>query len=385
MKRSKSWSDENRLLAARPALWLCALTVAIFIGWAAFAEIDEVTRGEGKVIPSSRLQKIQSLEGGIVEELLVSEGQLVEQGDPLLRLDKTRFLAAFREGETQASSLLASITRLEAEVRESDSLTFPKELKIDEKDRLFEQALFASRQTNKQEKIAGLKRRMRIVDDQLDILRPMVAAESVSQMELLRLEKELEDLKGQIIEVSNNYMQDAYTELTQKKAELNALNESLVQRQDQLARTEIISPVKGMVNDILVTTRGGVVQPGEPIMYVLPIDEQLLIEAKIAPEDIAFLAPGMSAKVKITAYDFSIYGDLEGEVIQISPDTIEEETAQGKAYFYQILIATEGNHLVKDGKSYPIRPGMIAQVDVLGGKRTVLNYLLNPLLKAKLN
>lgn len=385
MKRSKSWSDENRLLAARPALWLCALTVAIFIGWAAFAEIDEVTRGEGKVIPSSRLQKIQSLEGGIVEELLVSEGQLVEQGDPLLRLDKTRFLAAFREGETQASSLLASITRLEAEVRESDSLTFPKELKIDEKDRLFEQALFASRQTNKQEKIAGLKRRMRIVDDQLDILRPMVAAESVSQMELLRLEKELEDLKGQIIEVSNNYMQDAYTELTQKKAELNALNESLVQRQDQLARTEIISPVKGMVNDILVTTRGGVVQPGEPIMYVLPIDEQLLIEAKIAPEDIAFLAPGMSAKVKITAYDFSIYGDLEGEVIQISPDTIEEETAQGKAYFYQILIATEGNHLVKDGKSYPIRPGMIAQVDILGGKRTVLNYLLNPLLKAKLN
>lgn len=385
MKRSKSWSDEDRLLAARPALWLCALTVAIFIGWAAFAEIDEVTRGEGKVIPSSRLQKIQSLEGGIVEELLVSEGQLVEQGDPLLRLDKTRFLAAFREGETQASSLLASITRLEAEVRESDSLTFPKELKIDEKDRLFEQALFASRQTNKQEKIAGLKRRMRIVGDQLDILRPMVAAESVSQMELLRLEKELEDLKGQIIEVSNNYMQDAYTELTQKKAELNALNESLVQRQDQLARTEIISPVKGMVNDILVTTRGGVVQPGEPIMYVLPIDEQLLIEAKIAPEDIAFLAPGMSAKVKITAYDFSIYGDLEGEVIQISPDTIEEETAQGKAYFYQILIATEGNHLVKDGKSYPIRPGMIAQVDVLGGKRTVLNYLLNPLLKAKLN
>ncbi|WP_105201230.1 HlyD family efflux transporter periplasmic adaptor subunit, partial [Pseudoalteromonas sp. T1lg10] len=262
---------------------------------------------------------------------------------------------------------------------------FPNELKIDEKDRIFEQALFASRRTNKQEKVVGLQRRMHIVEEQLGILRPMVASESVSQMELLRLEKELEDLKGQIIEVSNNYMQDAYTELTQKKAELNALNESLVQRQDQLTRTQITSPVKGMVNDILVTTRGGVVQPGEPIMYVLPIDEQLLIEAKIAPEDIAFLAPGMSAKVKITAYDFSIYGDLEGEVIQISPDTIEEETAQGKAYFYQILITTEGNQLVKGDKSYPIRPGMIAQVDVLGGKRTVLSYLLNPLLKAKLN
>ena len=140
-----------------------------------------------------------------------------------------------------------------------------------------------------------------------------------------------------------------------------------------------------MINDILVTTRGGVVQPGEAILYILPIDEQLLIEAKIAPKDIAFLAPGMPAKVKITAYDFSIYGDLEGEVIQISADTIEEETAQGKAYFYQILIATQSNNLIKNGKNYPIRPGMIAQVDVLGGKRTVLSYLLNPLLKAKLN
>ncbi len=385
MKQSTHWLNEDRYFGARPALWLCTLIIAIFIVWAAFAEIDEVTRGEGKVVPSSRLQKIQSLEGGIVEELLVSEGQLVKQGDPLLRLDKTRFLAAFREGESQASSLLASTTRLEAEVRDSPTLTFPSELKIDEKDRLFEQALFAARRNNKQEKISGLQRRMHIVKEQLNILQPMVASKSVSQMELLRLEKELEDLKGQIVEISNNYMQDAYTELTQKKAELNALNESLVQRQDQLKRTQITSPVKGMVNDILVTTRGGVVQPGEPILYVLPIDEQLLIEAQIAPEDIAFLAPGMPAKVKITAYDFSIYGDLEGEVIQISADTIEEETAQGKAYFYQILIATQSNHLVKNGKSYSIRPGMIAQVDVLGGKRTVLSYLLNPLLKAKLN
>lgn len=385
MKHSQLWSNQNHLLEARPALWSCILIVAIFIIWAAFAEIDEVTRGEGKVIPSSRLQKIQSLEGGIVEELLVTEGQLVKQGDPLLHLDKTRFLAAFREGKSQASSLLASTTRLEAEVRDSPTLIFPSDIEIDEKDRLFEQALFAARRDNKQEKILGLQRRMRIVENQLSILQPMITSESVSKMELLRIEKELEDLNGQIIEVSNNYMQDAYTELTQKKAELNALNESLVQRQDQLARTQITSPVKGMINDILVTTRGGVVQPGEAILYILPIDEQLLIEAKIAPKDIAFLAPGMTAKVKITAYDFSIYGDLEGEVIQISADTIEEETAQGKAYFYKILIATQGNNLIKNGKNYPIRPGMIAQVDVLGGKRTVLSYLLNPLLKAKLN
>jgi adhesin transport system membrane fusion protein len=375
----------ERIISARLALWLCAFIVAVFILWAAFAEIDEVTRGEGKIIPSSRLQKIQSLEGGIVQQLLVKEGQLVSEGDILIHMDKTRFQAAFREGESQVSSLLASITRLEAEVKNQSSLTFPERTRISEKDLSFEQALFDTRRNSKKEKIAGLKRRATLVEEQLAILRPMVKSASVSKMEVLRLEKELEDLKGQVIEVNNSYMQDAYTELTQKKAELNVLNEALVQRQDQLSRTEIISPVKGMVNDIVVTTKGGVVQPGEPIMYVLPIDEQLLVEAKIAPEDIAFLAPGMTAKVKITAYDFSIYGDLEGEVVQISPDTIEEETAQGKAYFYQILVKTETNFLEKEGTQYPIRPGMIAQVDVLGGKKTILNYLLNPLLKAKLN
>ncbi|ELA8363345.1 TPA: HlyD family efflux transporter periplasmic adaptor subunit [Vibrio alginolyticus] len=375
----------ERILSARAALWLCSLIVAVFILWAAFSEIDEVTRGEGKIIPSSRLQKIQSLEGGIVQNLLVKEGQLVNEGDILIHMDKTRFQAAYREGRSQVSSLLASITRLEAEVKNKPSLTFSDQARIDNKDLAFERALFETRRNSKKEKISGLKRRIMIVEDQLAILRPMVKSASVSKMEALRLEKELEDLKGQIVEVNNSYMQDAYTELTQKKAELNVLNEALVQRQDQLLRTEIVSPVKGMVNDIVITTKGGVVQPGEPIMYVLPIDEQLLVEAKIAPEDIAFLAPGMPAKVKITAYDFSIYGDLEGEVIQISPDTIEEETSQGKVYFYQILVKTETNFLEKEGKQYPIRPGMIAQVDVLGGKKTVLNYLLNPLLKAKLN
>lgn len=385
MGTASELTGSERFLTARPALWLCSFIVAAFILWAAFAEIDEVTRGEGKIIPSSRLQKIQSLEGGIVQKLLVREGQLVNEGDILIHMDKTRFQAAYREGESQVSSLLASITRLEAEVKNQPTLTFPESAQIDGKDLAFEQALFETRRNSKKEKIAGLKRRAALVEDQLAILRPMVKSASVSKMEVLKLEKELEDLKGQVIEVNNSYMQDAYTELTQKKAELNVLNEALVQRQDQLLRTDIISPVKGMVNDIVVTTKGGVVQPGESIMYVLPIDEQLLVEAKIAPEDIAFLAPGMTAKVKITAYDFSIYGDLEGEVVQISPDTIEEETAQGKAYYYQILVKTETNFLQKEGKQYPIRPGMIAQVDVLGGKKTVLNYLLNPLLKAKLN
>lgn len=369
----------------RPALWLCCFVVIIFIVWAGFAEIDEVTRGEGRIIPSSRLQLIQSLEGGIIDKLLVQEGEMVEAGQALIELDKTRFFSAYMEGKSQASSLRASIARLEAEVKSNRKISFPEDDAIDSKDIAVETSFFKARREKKRQRIASLKSKMSIVKDELKIIRPLVAEGAVSQMEQLRLEKEIEDLNGQIVQTNNGYMQDAYTELTQKKAELNALTEMLVQKKDQLRRTVITSPVKGMVNDILVTTKGGIVQPGEPIMKVLPIDEQLVIEAKIKPKDIAFLAPGMPARVKVTAYDYTIYGDLKGEVVQISPDTIEEDTTQGKEFYYQILVHTTKNYLEKENVMLPIRPGMIAQVDILGGKRTILNYILNPLLKAKLH
>lgn len=369
----------------RPALWLCCFVVIIFIVWAGFAEIDEVTRGEGRIIPSSRLQLIQSLEGGIIDKLLVQEGEMVEAGEALIELDKTRFFSAYMEGKSQASSLRASIARLEAEVKSNRKISFPEDDAIDSKDIAVETSFFKARREKKRQRVASLKSKMSIVKDELKIIRPLVAEGAVSQMEQLRLEKEIEDLNGQIVQTNNGYMQDAYTELTQKKAELNALTEMLVQKKDQLRRTVITSPVKGMVNDILVTTKGGIVQPGEPIMKVLPIDEQLVIEAKIKPKDIAFLAPGMPARVKVTAYDYTIYGDLKGEVVQISPDTIEEDTTQGKEFYYQILVHTTKNYLEKENVMLPIRPGMIAQVDILGGKRTILNYILNPLLKAKLH
>ena len=380
--RLKSTGFASRV---RPALWVCCFVVIIFIVWAGFAEIDEVTRGEGRIIPSSRLQLIQSLEGGIIETLLVHEGEMVEAGQALIELDKTRFFSAYMEGKSQSSSLRASIARLDAEVKNNRKISFPDDDSIDSKDIAVETSFFDARKEKKQQTISSLRSKMSIVRNELKIIRPLVEEGAVSQMEQLRLEKEIEDLNGQIVQTNNGYMQDAYTELTQKKAELNALTEMLVQKKDQLRRTVITSPVKGMVNDILVTTKGGIVQPGEPIMKVLPIDEQLVIEAKIKPKDIAFLAPGMQAQVKVTAYDYTIYGDLKGEVMQISPDTIEEDTAQGKEFYYQILVHTTKNYLVKDNVMLPIRPGMIAQVDILGGKRTILNYILNPLLKAKLH
>jgi len=377
--------EDSSGFLARPALWMTSLVVIIFIVWTSFAEIDEVTRGEGKVIPSNKLQLIQSLEGGIVEKLLVKEGDMVEAGQALVELDKTRFLAAYMEGESQTSSLMASIARLESEVNDQDTITFPEGLSITEKDISVESSLFKARREKKQQIILSFKNKIDIVKKELKIIKPLVAGKAVSQMEELRLEKEMAGLQGQIVETNNSYMQDAYTELTQKKADLNALSELLVQKKDQLQRTEIRSPVKGMVNDILVTTKGGIVQPGEPIMKVLPIDEQLVFETKIKPKDIAFLAPGMKARVKVSAYNYTIYGDLEGEVTQISSDTIEEDTNKGKEFYYKVIIRTDKNYIVKGDKKLPIRPGMVAQIDILGGKRTILNYILNPLLKAKLN
>jgi len=203
-------------------------------------------------------------------------------------------------------------------------------------------------------------------------------------VESLRLGKDIAALTGRQTEVRNTYMQEAYSELAAKKAELAAQTQILNQRRDQLDRTELVAPVKARVNEIMITTRGGVVQPGQAIMQLTPVEDQLLVEVKIQPRDVAFLREGMPARVKITAYDYTVYGDLPGSVEQISEDTIEEDTPRGKMAFYSVLIRTDRAWLEKNGRRLPIRPGMVAQVDVQSGERTVLSYLLKPLLKARL-
>lgn len=370
--------------AVRPALWMSVFSVFAFVLWAAWAEIDEITRGEGRVVAVSRLQKIQSLEGGILEALLVKEDDIVDVGQILARLDHTRFYSAFMEGQSQARALRAIVARLEAEVQGAESIKFPKTVADDSPEAATERALFRARKEKKREALASLAEEMHIVRKQLQLIEPLVERKAVSEIEALRRRQDEASLKGKMAEINNAFLQDAYTELSAKKAELSALEQTLLQRQDQLRRTDLVSPVKGRVNDILVTTRGGVIQPGEAIMEILPIEDQLLIEAKVKPKDVAFLAPGMPAKVKITAYDYTIYGDLDGTLEQISADSIEEDTVRGKEYFYQIQVRTQTNHLQHNGKELPIRPGMMAEVDVLSGKRTVLSYLLKPLLKAKL-
>lgn len=369
---------------ARPILWACVGVVAAFIIWAAWAKVDEVARGEGKVVPNSRVQVIQSLEGGILAEMLVREGQVVDAGQPLAQLDDTRFTTAAKETASQVKALTAAIARLEAEVLGATIITFPDAIPAGDPVIASEQALFRARRQNLNATLAALSSETGYAQRQLNIVTPLAERGVVSEVEGLRLGKDIAALTGRQTEVRNTYMQEAYAELANKKAELAAQSEILNQRRDQLQRTRLTAPVRARVNEILVTTRGGVVQPGEAIMQLTPVDDQLLVEARVQPRDVAFIREGMPASVKISAYDFTIYGDLPGRVEQISEDTLEEDTPRGKMAYYSVLIRTDRAWLEKNGQRLPIRPGMVAQVDIQSGERSVLSYLLKPLLKARL-
>lgn len=366
-------------------LWINVVSIVAFFIWAGWAELDEVTRGEGRVVPHSRIQTIQSLEGGLLEQLMVQEGDLVEAGQVLARLDNTRFHSAYMESKSQAEALTAAIARLEAETLNLDEVSFPVGIAADSPVATSERALFKARRDKYEEAVRSLKSELELARRQLRLIEPLVQKRAASEMEALRLSKEIASFNGKLTAVANSYSQDAYTELSAKKTELSALEQTLLQREDQLRRTEVRSPVKGRVNDIMITTRGGVILPGESIMEVIPIDDQLLVEARVKPGDVAFLVPGMTARVKITAYDYTVYGELSGMLEQISADTIEEETLRGKEAYYKILVRTSCSYLRNGEQILPIKPGMIAEVDVQSGKRTVLNYLLRPLFKARLH
>ncbi|MHB9797605.1 HlyD family efflux transporter periplasmic adaptor subunit [Pseudomonas sp. MT3] len=368
----------------RPLLWTLLGVVLLSILWAAWAELDEVTRGDGRVVPYSRIQKIQSLEGGILDRLLVKEGDRVEVGQPLVRLDDTHFLTNYQESANQAAVLRAAIARLDAEVLGKERIEFPEGIDAAGPLARSERELFNSRRAKLVEGSQAVQKQVRLAQSQLDLVRPLVEKRAVSQMEALKLSQDIATLNGKLTELKNTYFQDAYTERAEKKAQLTQLEPIVQQRQDQLRRTEILSPVRGRVNTVLINTRGGVILPGEAIMEVIPVEEQLLVEAKIKPRDVAFLVPGMPAKVKITAYDYTLYGDLKGTLEQISADTIEEDTVHGKESYYQVLIRTDGSQLKRGSEVLPIIPGMVAEVDILSGKRSVLNYLLRPLIKARL-
>ena len=361
-------------------LLLLIALMAVGYLWASSAVLDEVTVGSGRVIPSSREQVIQSLEGGILSELQVREGDIVDKDQVLLRIDDIRFGAPFREAQSRITALRAANARLRAEAS-GGALTFPADVRADQVK--LETELFESRRHQLEESLTGLRRSHQLADEELKITEPLVQNGVVAEVELLRLKRQVNDLLASLQERRNKFRADARADLAKNEAELAAIAESNTARADQVKRAVIRAPMRGTVKNVRVTTLGGILQPGQDIMEIVPLEDQLLIEARIKPSDVAFLRPGLPGMVKITAYDFSIYGGLAAELVQISPDTIRDEKKPDESY-YRIQMRTRHSHLKdKEGKPLPIIPGMTASVEILTGHKTVLDYLLKPLLKTR--
>lgn len=374
--------DERSITGSVRVIWTCALMLACFLAWAAWFQVAEVSTGTGKVVPSSREQLIQSMEGGIIKELNVSEGTLVERGQVLAQLDAVKSESNVGESEAKYRAALASVNRLQAEVSEKP-LTFDGSLDKYPELRRAETDLFNARRRGLSETLTGIESSLKLVRSELTITENLAKIGASSRVEVLRLNRQRSELELKATEARSEYMVHAREDLAKANAEAQMLSAVIRGRSDSLSRLTLRSPVRGIVKDIKVSTIGGVVPPNGQLMQIVPLDEQLLIETRISPRDIAFIHPEQQAKVKITAYDYSIYGSLDGNVVTISPDTIQDEV-KPEIFYYRVYIRTDSDVLRnKAGKTFAIVPGMIATVDIRTGEKTVLDYLIKPLNRAR--
>ena len=355
-------------------LWISALIIILALIWANFAVLDEVTSGEGKVIPSSQIQIIQNLEGGIVEKIYVHEGDRVEKGQVLIKINDVRFIAEYNSKLKKSYSLKLEILRL-TDLMNDLPYDIPDNLQTDKQEVAAQKALYKS----KKNELTQMNLQLKNIQKEFSLTEPLVAKGAASQVEVLQLRRLMDELQGKIY----NYKSTFLERLNAAKGELSTLTAANNADEDRVLRTTVTSPVKGIVKKINTNTVGGVIQPGSDILEIVPLDDTLLIEAKIKPRDIGFIHPGQDATVKLTAFDFSIYGDLDGKVEQISADTITDEKLQKEESYYLIRIRTTKNHLGTEAKPLYIIPGMLATVDILTGKKTVMDYLLKPILKAR--
>ena len=374
--------DDQAVLRAGRIISICAVMLAAFLGWAAWFEVTEVSTGTGKVIPSSREQVIQSFEGGIVAEMNVAEGDLVERGQVLAQLDPTKTASSVGESEAKYRAATASVARLRAEVT-GKPLSFPDSLRDSPELIETETALYQTRRRGLEQTLAGIEDSLRLVRSELQITENLAKMGASSRVEVIRLNRQRSELELKTNEARSDYMVRAREDLAKASAEADSLAEVIRGRSDSLTRLTLRSPVRGIVKDIEVNTLGGVVQPGGQVMKIVPMDERLLIETRIAPRDIAFIHPDQAAKVKISAYDYSVYGGLDGKVVGISPDTLQDEV-KPEIYYYRVFIRTEQDSLQnKAGKRFSIVPGMVATVDIRTGEKTILDYLIKPLNRAR--
>ncbi|MDB6142886.1 MAG: HlyD family type secretion rane fusion protein [Pseudomonas sp.] len=413
---------EDAPRVVRLTIWVLIAFFVFLVLWANYAVIDEVTKGDGKAIPSSKLQKIQNLEGGIVSELFVHEGQIVEANDPLLRLDATRFVSNVGETEADRLAMLLRVERLSAEVEDRPLNITDEVLKAAPSQASNERSLYESRRQQLHDEVGGLQEQLIQKQQELrefsskqsqykhslDLLRqeigmsePLVAQGAVSPVEVLRLKRSEVEVRGQmdattlaipraesaikevarkIDETRGKFRSEALTQLNEARTDLSKAQATGKALEDRVSRTLVTSPVRGIVKQLLVNTIGGVIQPGSDLVEIVPLDDTLLVEARIRPQDIAFLHPGQEAMVKFTAYDYTIYGGLKAKLEQIGADTITDDDGNT---FYVIKLRTDRSHLGTDEHPLLIIPGMVASVDIITGKKSILSYLLKPILRAR--
>ncbi|MBC5768437.1 HlyD family efflux transporter periplasmic adaptor subunit [Ramlibacter sp. GTP1] len=368
--RESSWSAA--------VIWLALAALLALLAWAHGAELDEVVVGAGKVVPTSREQVIQSLEGGIVARLHAAEGDIVQRGQPLADLDKTRATSAAGEGAARLRSLRAQVARLVAEVGNAKP-SFPEDVQADPVLVQRELALLGARRSALGATLEAIEHSSRSMRDELAVTEPLVAKGAAGQLEVVRLRRGLSELDAKAVEARNQFTVKAREELAKASAELESLSHLQVARADSVARTTLVSPVRGVVKDVQITTVDGVLAPGGKLMEIVPLDDQLRIEVRVDPRDIAHVRPGLATSVKFSAYDYSVHGSMQGVVSQVSPDTLQDEIHRER-YYYRVWVKTDAASLVsrKSGAALPLVPGMMATVDIHTGQKTVMQYLLKP-------
>lgn len=377
----QSSATRAEVSGSRRLLWLVMMVVGSFFGWAQWATIDQITRAPGEVIASSKTQVVQSQEGGILATLSVREGDRVKRGDVVAVLEKTQAESAYLESKAQKAGLLAAIARLRAEVLGID-LQFDPILDAYPTFVANQRALFQKRQSALDEEIQSLKDMERLIESELELNAPLVSSGDVSKADILRLDRQLAEVKANRTKLSNEYFRDSQAELNKLEEELASVEQQMNQRADKLEQTTLTAPVNGIVKNISVTTRGGVIRPGEEVMQIVPVDDRLIIEAKVTPTDIAFVQRDLPATVKIDAYDYTVYGDLEGRLTYISADTLREQTRSDQEPYYRIQVETDGRRFSGSlNKELEILPGMTAMVEIKTGSNTVLSYITKPLIK----
>jgi membrane fusion protein, adhesin transport system len=379
--------EDDEREASRLLVWVTAGTLFFGLIWAGFFSLDEITRGQGKIIPSSREQVIQSLDSGVLSEMLVREGDVVEKDQVLLQMDDTRSGAGYREANEKYLSLLATAARLRAEANNT-TLTFPPELKAEPQLITQETQAYKARKQALMESLQAVDASLAAITREITLTEPLVKGGVMSEVELLRLKRQQAELMGQRAERKNRYLTDANNDLTRVSSDLSQTKESASAREDAYLHTTIKSPMKGVVKNVQVTTVGGVIQAGQPILEIVPTEDEMMVEAYVKPAEVAFLKVGQKAVVKLTSYDFNKYGGLDGELEHLSPDTMKDERQQRKPGatpadmdegFYRILVRIKDPNLVRKGLKIAPTPGMTASVEIRTGQKTVLEYLFRPL------